>query len=269
MNNRVEQDPRTISDFSSQWTKFPDNDGYFVSLKLFEDSLAGLLRLEDFVGAKALDLGSGTGRIIRWLVEAGVNHAYAVEPAATIDILKENTKNYSDKITYLNCPGNEIDLQQECDLAVSLGVVSYIPNPLPTFKAIHRALRPGGRFFVLVMAREGNEFYCNVVLPLRKITTRLSDSMLFALSGFLAAVSTVYAWACKVLPMPMHRYFTSVFAKMAWRERTMLIFDQLNPSYAHYYRADELRELFESAGYSEIEMVHRYGYSWAVVGTKR
>lgn len=199
----------------------------------------------------------------------GVEHAYAVEPADTLQILKENTKQYSEKITYKNCVGSEINLLEECDIAISLGVVSYIPDPLPTFKSIYTALRPNGRFFVLVMAREGNRFYCYFILPFRSITTKLSDKNLFRLSTFLAVFSTGYSWICKLIPfMPMSEYFKLVFSKMAFRERTMLIFDQLNPSYAHYYTKDELKDLYIKSGFKDIKMLHRHGYSWAVIGTK-
>ncbi|MDB5551027.1 MAG: class SAM-dependent methyltransferase [Rhizobium sp.] len=268
MRVKTNGETKTIDDFSSQWTTFPDNQGYFISVELFEDSLAGLLAPADFTNKRVLDLGSGTGRIIRWILKLGAQHVYAVEPAETIEILKDNTRNESERVTYKNCTGNQIDINEDVDLAVSLGVVSYIENPLSTFQAIRKALRPGGKFFVLVMSREGNGLYYYFVLPLRWMTTKLPDSLLFVVSKLLAGGATAYAALCQLLPLPMHIYFRSVFAKVAWRERVMLVFDQLNPTYAHYYRGSELKQLFEVAGFGDIKMVHRHGYSWAVVGTR-
>jgi SAM-dependent methyltransferase len=197
-----------------------------------------------------------------------VDHAYAVEPAATMNILKQNTQAYADRITYLNVAGHAIELEGTCDLAISLGVISYIPEPLPTFTAVARALRPGGKFLVLVMSREGNEFYCSFVEPLRKITTALPDGVLRVLCHILAAAASGYGAVCKLLSLPLHNYFNAVFSKMAWRERVLLVFDQLNPAYTHYYTGAEVRSLFERAGFVDVKMVHRYGYSWAAIGSK-
>jgi 2-polyprenyl-3-methyl-5-hydroxy-6-metoxy-1,4-benzoquinol methylase len=263
-----ENDPQTIDDFTGQWKIFPDNGGYFVSNKLFEDSLAGILPLSYFQGKRVGDLGSGTGRIVRWLFEAGAAHVYAIEPAQSHETLKENTKAHSANITYINEPGDQIDLTDEMDAMVSLGVISYIPDLGPVFRATYKALKPGGKFFILAMSYEGNEFYCTFALPLRAITTVLPDFALHILSQILAIPSSIYGLVCKLIPIPMHVYFKSVFNKMAWHDRVMLIFDQLNPSYAKYYKKEELIQAFKKAGFSNIQAVHRYGYSWAICGEK-
>lgn len=268
-NSNITHDQKTIKDFSSQWRTFQDNSGYFISLDLLKDSLAGLVQVDDFMGKCVLDLGSGTGRIVRWIMQLGASHAYAVEPAETIEILKKNTSEYSEKITYKNCVGSEINLTDECDLAISLGVVSYIPEPFSTFKSVYRALKPGGKFFVLVMAKEGNFFYCTFVVPFRRITTKLSDINLHRLCVFLAIIASTYGQLCKYLPiLPMKNYFQLVFNKVAFQEKIMLIFDQLNPSYAHYFKENELKVLYENSGFKDIKLVHRHGYSWAIIGTK-
>jgi len=46
------------------------------------------------------------------------------------------------------------------------------------------------------------------------------------------------------------------------------VFDQLNPSYAKYYTGAEVRDLFERNGFTNVELYHRHGHSWAVRGTK-
>jgi SAM-dependent methyltransferase len=263
-----QSDPRTIDDFTGQWQIFPDNGGYFVSTKLFEDSLAGILPVSFFAGKSVGDLGSGTGRIVRWLFDAGAAHVFAIEPAQSHETLKENTKAYADKITYINKPGDEIDIHNAMDAMISLGVISYIPDLGPVFKATYNALKPGGKFYILAMSKEGNEFYCAFALPLRAITTVIPDWALHVLSQTLAVPASIYGFLTKFLPLPMKTYFTSVYNKMAWHDRVMLIFDQLNPSYARYYRREELESAFKKAGFTNLQVVHRYGYSWAMCGDK-
>lgn len=263
-----ENDPQTISDFTGQWQIFPDNGGYFVSNKLFEDSLAGILPLSFFQGKRVGDLGSGTGRIVRWLFEAGAAHVYAIEPAQSHETMKENTRAYAERITYINKPGDQIDIQGEMDAMVSLGVISYIPDLIPVFKATYNALKPGGKFFILAMSHEGNELYCSFVLPLRAMTTVIPDWALHFLSQALAIPASIYGMLAKILPVPMKTYFNSVYNKMDWHDRVMLIFDQLNPSYARYYHREELVSAFEKVGFKNLQVVHRYGYSWAICGEK-
>lgn len=259
---------KTIDDFSSQWNYFPNNADYFASLDLFKDSLGGLIHPEDFKGKTVIDLGSGTGRITNWALESGAAKVYSIEPAASNDTLRENTKKYKDQIVYLNCTAEEANLNDDADLAISLGVISYIPDLLATMKAIFNGLKPGGIFHILAMSYEGNELYCTVVLPLRKITTILPDRALFYLVKFLTYIASTYGYIAKVFKLPMHNYFSSVYLKMKWPERTLLIFDQLNPSFAKYYKRQELENIFKQAGFINIRFIHRHGYSWCMVGEK-
>ncbi len=243
---------QTIDDFSEQWSIFPDNNGYFASVQLFLDSLAGLVAESDIHGKTVGDLGSGTGRIVGWLARLGAKHIFAIEPAASHEILKQNTAEFKDRITYLNTPGDQIKIQNELDLVVSLGVISYIPDLLPVFKAIHIALKPGGKFFILAMAKEGNESYCRFVLPLRKLSVLLPNKLLYALCVALAVPATLYAALCSVVPLPLSHYFSNVYSKMNWHHRVMLIFDQLNPTYVRFLSRQDLETLFKEAGFSDI-----------------
>ena len=44
----------------------------------------------------------------------------------------------------------------------------------------------------------------------------------------------------------------------------LVIYDQLKPAYAKYYSRQEAYDLFASAGYEDIQLYHRHGYSWSV-----
>lgn len=267
----VQQAPKstqTIADFSEQWSMFPDNKGYFASVSLFLDSLAGLVTESDIKDKRVADLGSGTGRIVAWLARLGANHIYAIEPAASHEILKQNTREFASRISYVNTPGDQLDINNELDLVVSLGVISYIPELLPVFRAIHTSLKPQGKFFILAMSKEGNENYCRFVLPLRKLSVHLPDQALFALCCALALPATLYALLCTRLALPMRDYFANVYSKMNWHHRVMLIFDQLNPTFVQFLSRQELEQLFVEAGFKDIKLVHRHGYSWAAAAQK-
>ena len=50
--------------------------------------------------------------------------------------------------------------------------------------------------------------------------------------------------------------------------RVQVIFDQMKPAYAKYYRREEAMQLVRSAGFENVRVHHRHGYSWTVLGTK-
>src|SRR5262249_25407525 len=143
-----------------------------------------------------------------------------------------------------------------------------IPDPLPTLRAAYSALRPGGKCCIWLYGREGNELYLAVVRPLRFMTIRLPDAALRGLSAFLNFGADVYILGCRYLPLPLRAYVREVFGKLERRRRYEVIFDQLNPAYAKYYRKEEAQLLFERAGFVDIDVHHRHGYSWTVVGRR-
>ena len=51
-------------------------------------------------------------------------------------------------------------------------------------------------------------------------------------------------------------------------KRRLVLYDQLNPAYAHYYTEKEARALLEEGGFEEVRLYHRHGYSWSVVGRR-
>ena len=105
-------------------------------------------------------------------------------------------------------------------------------------------------------------------LPLRSLTTRLPDWALRGISRILNLAADIYVLACRYVPLPLSGYVREVFGKLERRRRYEVIFDQLNPAYAKYYRKEEAHLLFERAGFVDIQLHHRHGYSWTVVGRR-
>ena len=259
---------RTIQDFGEQWTAFRDNPAYYGSTDLLADLCGPLLPLDDVKGARAADIGSGTGRIVNMLLDAGAAHVHAVEPSAAMAVLKENTADRRDRVTCVNGPGETLPPDLGLDLVVSMGVLHHIPEPGPVVRAAYRALRPGGRMLVWLYGREGNETYLRFAEPLRRVTTRLPHGALVSVSHALSLALDVYIAACRVLPLPMRAYMREVLAKFPRRIRTLTIYDQLNPAYAKYYTRDEAEALLRDQGFTDVRLHHRHGYSWTVIGRR-
>ena len=259
---------QTIGDFGEQWTAFRDNPGYYGSTQLLADLFGPLLSLGDIKDKTVADIGSGTGRIVNMLLDAGAGRVVAVEPSAAIKVLKENTASRAERIEYLEMPGDRLPPGQELDYVVSMGVVHHIPDPAPVMLAAFNALRAGGRCIVWIYGYEGNETYLRLALPLRRITVLLPHKILVALSWLLEVVLTAYIGLCRILPLPMRSYMRDVLAQFTRPVRRLTIYDQLNPAYAKYYARPEAEALLSQAGFADIQLYHRHGYSWTVSGVK-
>lgn len=259
---------RTISDFGDQWTAYRENPGLYGDKETLGDIFGPLLSLADVKGARVADIGSGSGRIVNMLLDAGAEHVTAVEPSAAMSVLKNNTASRRDQVTYVEAPGDQLPSSLELNFAFSIGVLHHIPDPAPVVKAMHDALRSGGRILVWLYGREGNSLYLAVFLPLRTITTRMPDKALWRLSALLSWLLSGYIGCCKVLPLPMRSYMLNVLAKWTPEVRKVTIYDQLNPAYSKYYSENEAITLLASAGFANVRAYHRHGYSWTVTGTK-
>ncbi len=259
---------RTIEDFGDQWTRFQSNDGYYGSRELFADICGPLLAPDDVRDRQVADVGSGTGRIVRMLLEAGAARVLAVEPSEAYDVLERNVAEFGTRVECLRVRGDELPTDRALDLVTAIGVLHHIPEPAPVVRAAWQALRPGGRFLVWLYGREGNRGYLALTGPLRAVTTRLPHRPVFLLARLLTALLIPYMWVCRIVPMPLRGYFVNVFGQMPYDKRELIVYDQLRPAYAKYYTKIEAVELLARAGFSDVRAYHRHDYSWTVIGTR-
>lgn len=259
---------QTISDFGDQWTRYVDNDGHYGSAALFEDILGPFAGRGLIADKVVLDIGSGTGRIVAMLLASGARQVVAVEPSAACDVLRSNVAAHGNRVRCLNVTGDALPEGLVVDSAVSIGVLHHIPEPDPVMRAVHHALKPGGAFVAWLYGREGNGLYLAIVQPLRAVTTRLPHRLLDGLCHILNGVLALYVALARRMPVPMRSYVTEVISPLDRRKRHLVIYDQLNPRHADYYTRAEARALFERAGFVDVELHHRHGYSWTVLGRK-
>lgn len=229
-------DANTIARFGEQWHIFTENKDYFGSSYCLADICGPLLDIKEFDGKDICDIGSGTGRIVNMLIHAGASHVTAVEPSKSFEILEKNTMQFRDKVHLIHSTAESLNMENKFDYVVSFGVLHHIVDPIPAIQAIHRALKPGGKCVIWLYGLEGNRVYLSIFNPLRKITTHLSSSALFKISRALTVCVNFYIKLCSILPLPMHHYMKKHLGKLSSEQRTMTIYDQLNPAYAKYYK---------------------------------
>ena len=115
---------------------------------------------------------------------------------------------------------------------------------------------------------EGNETYLRFIQPLRAITTRIPHAALVAVIGVLYSVLCGYRLLSRLVPLPLRDYINRVWWPMTPKKRRLVIYDQLNPTYVKYHKRHEAIELLERAGFTDVQVNHRHGYSWCVRGQK-
>ena len=171
-------------------------------------------------------------------------------------------------MTCLKITGDQLPAYGNLDYIFSIGVLHHIPDPAPVVEAAFKALRPGGHFFVWLYGKEGNGLYLTLIRPLRALTKRLPHFMLASLVEIMYWPLVLYIKFCHRLPLPLRGYMLSVLDKMSPEKRRLIIYDQLNPSYAKYYTQFEAEKLLSDGKFVNIRIHHRHGYSWTVIGTK-
>jgi SAM-dependent methyltransferase len=268
MENLQRDRDQTITDFGEQWTRHTENPDYYGSVELFADIIQPFLGLDDIKDSKCAEIGSGTGRIVLMMLAAGARSVTAIEPSRAYDVLVQNTAHAGDRVRCLRVAGEAIP-RDDFDIVLSIGVLHHIPDPKPVVQAAYDALRPGGRMLAWVYGHEGNRVYQSIFVPVRLITRKLPVAVNEALAWSLYPVVLAYAALTKRVPsLPLSNYLSSVYMRFPPAERRLVILDQINPRWAKYYTRDEAEALLRDAGFKNVQLHHRHGYSWTVCGSK-
>ena len=255
----------SIEDFGEQFGVDNKFNGYLASKEILED-IVQPFNLNNIKNKSIMEVGCGSGRIIHNLKKLLPKNIIGVEPSSAIEIAKKN--NISSIVEFKNIKGEEIKYQNEFDYVFSLGVVHHIPNHKLVCKNIYNSLKNEGKFICWVYGYEGNKLYLFIFNNLRRITILLPDLILRILTNILNIIAYPYIYLCKIFPLPLKKYFIEVFDKCNYVNRNYMIFDQLNPSYAKYFKKEEIYQLLKDSGFKKIELYHRHGYSWTAVCQK-
>lgn len=261
---------RTVGDFEQQWKQFPNPlDEFHSSEEILRDTVQGLFELSEIAGKRVLEIGSGSGRVLEILRRFGPSKLVGVEPSDHALVLKERFAGNSE-VRIVRARGDE-PLDEKFDVCFLIGVLHHIPEPEPVLRNILNSLAEDGRLVVWVYGREGiSQLGVYAIMGLRTITTRVPDRLLRAFSSILAACIRLYgrlALRTGSANLPMKGYLSHVFLKCAVDKQVEIVFDQLNPRCARYYRKSELSEELYRAGFTRIVMASRHGYSISAVAS--
>jgi len=256
----------SVKDFGDQFLTDKDIGGYWGSIELLKE-IVFPFDLNLIKNKKIMDVGIGSGRISNNLLKYEPSKLIAIEPSEAINIAKENIK--SDKIEYLNIKGQDINFENEFDYAFALCVIHHIPEYEEVLKKIEKSLKKDGKFIAWVYSKEGMEMYIFILKNLRRITSIMPDLMLRFFSKFLALLTYPYGFLCKFFPLPLKKYFVTMFNKFSFKHKAYVIFDQFNPSFYKYFEKEELVKKLNEAGLKVESLVNTVGHQYTVICSKK
>lgn len=218
----------------------------------------------DWKGKTFLDAGCGAGRNSHWAMSYGAQSCVAMDlDDRSLDAARRNLAKFS-TAEVRKCSIYDIPFDNEFDIVFSIGVIHHLNDPELALRKLAQAAKPGGRVLIWVYGYENLEFYVNVLNPLRKL---LFSWMPLGLVRLLAWLPTAVLWTLLRAGFTPLEYLR-LLRRFSFRHLHHIVFDQMLPRTAFYWRKEQAARLLEQAGLRDIEIAWVNEVSWSVIGTK-
>ena len=219
---------------------------------------------EDWRGLGFLDVGCGMGRNSLWPMRYGAREGVAVDlDARSLANARRNLAAYPE-LQVMRASAYELPFESRFDIVFSIGVVHHLEDPAAALRNMVRAAKPGGRVLIWVYGREGNEWLVSILDPLRKALFRhLPVGLVHHLSVYPAAL----LWLLLRAGLRPNQYFR-LLRRFGFRHLRSIVFDQMLPRIAHYWRRDEVLSLMRAAGLEDVRVAQVNQMSWSAIGTR-
>lgn len=252
--------PGTESQFGYEWNIY--REILPIYREQFERWISPL-RLSEFAEKSFLDAGCGIGRNAYWALQAGAKEGVAFDfDQRTVEVARANLQIFPQCLVEYRSI-YEIEYSDKFDIVFCIGVLHHLADPRRALAQLVKALKPEGKLLLWVYAREGNELYLKIFNPLRKYVTALLPLWLTRRIAQLLTVALSI-----LLIFPIRSEYLRLLKKMSFRHRESIVFDQLLPKIACYWKKEELLNLVDGLPLTNIEVVHTNGMSWSLVAKK-
>jgi SAM-dependent methyltransferase len=218
----------------------------------------------DWRGKTVLDVGCGTGRNSFWPMTYGAAGGKAIDvDQASLAVARRNLGRFP-TVTVEEKSAYDIGEVEAYDIVFSIGVIHHLQFPERALAEMMRAAKPGGSVLIWVYGYENNEWIVRFFNPLRKVLfSRLPIGLVHHVSLYPAAA----LWIALRLGFGRIRYF-DLLRRIGFSHLRSIVFDQMLPNIAHYWRRAQVAELLVAAGLTEVKALWVNEMSWSAIGTK-
>ena len=242
-------------------------DRYSVLKPEYEEQFRRWLpfyRPHDWVGKRFMDVGCGMGRNSYWPMSYGAAGGVAIDvDERSLAAARRNLAPFS-TVEVRHMSAYDIDAIDAFDIAFSIGVIHHLEAPGQALARMRSAVKPGGEVAIWVYGWENNGWLLWVLNPLRKVLfSRLPISVVHALS----LVPTALLWVVLRMGLGRIEYFRLIRG-FSFTHLRSIVFDQMLPRIAHYWRKDEVKALLRNAALEDIELAWVNEMSWAARGRR-
>ncbi len=247
--------------FGYEWGKYSEVN------EIYESQFARWvqpLTPASFSGKRVLDVGCGMGRNSFWALKWGASEVVAFDfDTRSVEAAKRNLAVKNAQVVFKSV--YESTWKDEFDIAMSIGVIHHLKEPKVAIQKMVDAVKPGGVVCIWVYGYEGNEWIVRYVDPIRKaITSKLPVGMVH----LLAYACSIPLW-CFVKVFRGPSAYLRQLSTFGFTHIHSIVFDQLIPEVANYWKKEEAIGLFE--GIPECTVSHvtnTNNNSWTVIATK-
>ena len=249
--------------FGYEWGK------YCEILPIYQEQFdrwtSPLINKSEWKEKKFLDVGCGIGRNSYWPLTYGAHSALCIDvDNRTLECAKANLEKFN-SVDIIKRSAYEIDESERFDIAFSIGVIHHLEDPKLALSNMVKAVKPGGKILIWVYGYENNEWIVKFFNPMRKV---LFSRLPISFVHFLSAFPTLLLYIFIRLTKGKNEYM-NLIRKFSFPHLRSIVFDQMLPKIANYYKEDEAKDLMKSVGLVDVETNWVNEMSWAVIGKKK
>lgn len=220
---------------------------------------------QDFRGKTVLEVGCGNGGNCLRMLMAGAKKVIGIDyDQRTVKVAEKNLKNFKNKEVKFES-AYDMKYEDEFDIVLSIGVIHHLENPKAAIMNMVRAAKPDGKVLIWVYGYDGNKWIVKYVNPLRKGVTSKMPLWMLDITSHIAAI-TLYAYV-KVMPQK-HAYMKQL-AGFDYDHIRFIVFDQLVPRIANYWKKEEVLKLFDRWSVKNVRIHPVNDCSWTAIYTKK
>lgn len=248
--------------FGYEWAEYSE------IMPIYEEQFKnwiGPIKPEDFKGKKILDAGCGMGRNSYWPLTYGAESVTAFDfDERSVASAGKNLSKFKNA-TVLFKSIYEIEWKNDFDIVICIGVLHHLARPREALKKFYDALKDGGKLIVWVYSFEDNEWIVKFVNPIRKsITSKLPVGLIHFISYFCSIPLWFFA---KIFKGPS--IYLKQLSGFSFSHIHSIVFDQLIPDVANYWKKEEVERLFGDFGFKQVNIYKPSNSNgWTVIADK-